>query len=150
METLTLINCWVHIGFDGETVLSHATFKIHLHDRRWDSVPSKNRSLIRFAAAYKCVSHNSADEGSDMLEVIWEPVTDITKELNGLRQVSHTVSDTHRTVNGLWQTHTNATFCRYCTQSGSRIRGVWWNRGSDLVKTLPVGHFGVRQRHPAQ
>lgn len=52
-----------------------------------------------------CESHNSADEGGNVVDVIREPFTDITKELNGLRQVSHRVSDTHRIVQCLTNTH---------------------------------------------
>lgn len=48
-----------------------------------------------------CATHNSADEGGNIGEVVWEPFADVMKELNGLRQVSYSVPDTHRTVNCL-------------------------------------------------
>lgn len=52
-----------------------------------------------------CVSYNSANKGGNIVEVIREPFADITKELNGLRQVSHRVPDTHCTVHCLTNTH---------------------------------------------
>lgn len=60
-------------------------------------------------------THNSADEIGDIVEIIRDPFTDIMKQLNGLRQVSHRIPDTHRTVNRLRQKQENtdlSTFSR--------------------------------------
>lgn len=51
-------------------------------------------------------SHYSADEGSDVGELVWAPYADVVKELNGLRQPAHFVPDTHRTGYRLAQTQT--------------------------------------------
>lgn len=114
----------------------------------------KLRSLTQLnshiaGACKMCASHNSADEGGDVVEVIWEALTDIMKELNGLRQVSHSVPDTHRTVNRLRQNPIRASFWKLLEESGSWISAVW-SHGSNLVKTLPGGHFGVWEGHAAQ
>lgn len=50
-------------------------------------------------------THNSADDGRDVVQVIREAMTDIMKELNGLRQVSHQVPNAHCTAHRLTHKH---------------------------------------------
>lgn len=51
-------------------------------------------------------THNSVHKAGDIVQVIGKPITDVMKELNGLRQMSHCVPDTHCTLHHLTQTHT--------------------------------------------
>lgn len=107
---------------------------------------TKSRRRIKTADGYKGAHYNSADEGSNVVEVVWEAFTDIMKELNGLRKVSYFVPDTHCAVNRLWKHKHN--FLKTSPAGGLiDIRQLY---NSNLVKTLPGGHFGVRERHPAQ
>lgn len=72
-----------------------------------------------------CESHNSADEGGNVVDVIREPFTDIMKKLNGLRQVSHRVPDTHRIVQCLTNTHKCSilyTINRTCMDKGFIVK----------------------------
>lgn len=69
--------------------------------------------------------------------------------MNGLRQVSHRVPDTHHVVHCLTNTHKHNMFT-LIQQTLSHGYGVCGKTCSNLVETLPVGHFGVRERHPAQ
>lgn len=146
-----------HASEDGQYTLSSiagCTFALMVN-RFSAMLASKSTYKFKIRNKWKNKSHsqpwtngryNSIDEGGDVVEIIWEAFTDITEQLNGLRKVSYFVPDTHCTVDRLWK-HTNTVFCK---QSVSLSHTIWKFCSSDLVKTLPVAHSGVRKRHPPQ
>lgn len=94
-------------------------------------------------------THNSVDEGGDIMQVIRKSVTDVIKKLNGLGQMSHCVPDKHCTVHHLTQKHTQTLICILKKSYIVEIY-VCLNCSSNLIKVLPVSHFGVRKHHPTQ
>lgn len=142
--TLTLINCRVYVCLDGEASLGDAGFKVHLQSK-WEEnrLDSSEPHQFRIRSMTP-VTHNAGNDRGDVVKIIRETDADVTKELNGPRQLTHRVPDANCTTHRLTHTHRD-THIRTILQM--YFLSVCC---SNLVEILPVCHFSVRKCHPAQ